>query len=229
MPHRLKKLPFKAVLAAAWLVLAGTVLAAIINSGVAAGDIPETLRAFIEKQGAFGPLLYVIIYVLRPLILFPATFLTAASGLLWGPVGGVLYTIVGENLSAMFAFWLGRYFGRDLFAETKFKFLKGLDSRIREHGFMTVLILRLAYMPFDPVNFGCGLTGIRFGEYAAATFLGILPGIVSFVYFGASWFEPGNLVIASAVFVLSLVLAYAVRHTQEGREVVRSAKLAKKP
>ena len=55
------------------------------------------------------------------------------------------------------------------------------DQRIREHGFTGLLIIRLLPLfPFNAVNFGCGLTGIRLRDYVLATAIGIVPG--TFVY-----------------------------------------------
>lgn len=223
-----KKFAFKWVLAIAWVVLAAAALTSLLKIGIPLSKIPEALQAFIQKQGPFGPFLYVILYILRPLILFPATLLTAASGLIWGPFLGFIYTLIGENLSAAFAFWIGRYFGRDLMAGTKVKFFAGLDSHIRKHGFMTVLILRLAMMPFDAVNFGCGLTAVRFRDYAAGTAIGILPGVLSFVYVGSSWFEPENLAVGAVLLLISFSIAAFARRTGTGREIIGSNKVKKK-
>ena len=227
MIHR-NKIPFKWILAVVWIVLAAAALTALIKTGIPVNKIPEALHSFIQKQGPFGPFLYILLYVLRPLILFPATLLTAASGLVWGPFWGFTYTLIGENLSAAFAFWLGRYFGRDLLAGTKVKFLEGLDLHIQKHGFMTVLILRLAMTPFDAVNFGCGFTGVRFREYAAATAIGILPGVLSLVYVGSSWFEPRNLAIGATMLLISLAIAAFVRRSGTGRRIVDAAGIKKK-
>src|SRR5579864_2395685 len=55
------------------------------------------------------------------------------------------------------------------------------DQRIRAHGFTGLLIIRLLPLfPFNAVNFGCGLTGIRLRDYVLATAIGIVPG--TFVY-----------------------------------------------
>jgi uncharacterized membrane protein YdjX (TVP38/TMEM64 family) len=55
------------------------------------------------------------------------------------------------------------------------------DRRIREHGFTGLLVIRLLPLfPFNAVNFGSGLTGIRLRDYVLATAIGIVPG--TFVY-----------------------------------------------
>ena len=61
------------------------------------------------RTSAYGPLLYIIVYALRPLLLFSAALLTIAAGLLFGPVGGIIYSMIGSNTSAMVAYVVGRY------------------------------------------------------------------------------------------------------------------------
>jgi uncharacterized membrane protein YdjX (TVP38/TMEM64 family) len=56
----------------------------------------------------WGPLIYILAYAVRPLILFPSTLLTLAGGFVFGPLLGVLYTIVASNISSTIAF-----FGQD--------------------------------------------------------------------------------------------------------------------
>ena len=45
------------------------------------------------------------------------------------------------------------------------------------------LYLRLIYFPFTPMNFGMGLTRVRFVDYLAGTGLGIIVGTFIFYFF----------------------------------------------
>lgn len=211
-----------------WAVTLLIVAADFLAKGIPLNEIPTVLHTFISRRGAFGPLLFILFFILRSLVLFPSALLIAAAGLLWGPFWGLVCSVIGDNLSAIFAFWIGRHFGKDLLAVSKIKFLQGLDSQVREHGLMTIVVLRLALAPFDAVNYGSGLTRIRFRDYALGTLIGTFPSILSLVFFGSGWFEPRNLTIGGIMLVLSLMLAYAVRHSTKGMKIVQSAKLQKK-
>ena len=57
------------------------------------------------------------------------------------------------------------------------------DEAIERNGFATVLYLRLVYFPFTPMNFGMGLTKVRFWDYIAGTGLGIIVGTFIFTFF----------------------------------------------
>ncbi|MGB3097582.1 MAG: VTT domain-containing protein, partial [Candidatus Deferrimicrobiaceae bacterium] len=61
--------------------------------------------------------------------------------------------------------------------------LKKYDDAIERNGFATVLYLRLIYFPFTPMNFGMGLTKVRFRDYVLGTGLGIIVGVFVFTFF----------------------------------------------
>ena len=94
---------------------------------------------------SLGALLYIIVYAIRPLIFFPATLLTFLSGALFGFWWGIFYTIVGENMSANLAYWIGRFFGKDLKLENSL--LSGWITKLRTNAFVTVLLMRLLFCP----------------------------------------------------------------------------------
>ena len=153
--------------------------------------------------------MYIVVFVVRPLVFFPATLLSAVSGALFGPVYGVLYTIIGENLSANFTFLIGRYFGEGIARRitSGHPLLARLDCRYRENGFVPVMIMRLVYMPFDLVGFLAGACGGRQRDFALGTFIGILPGLLTFVLLGSAVTDPVNLALALVFFVLGLVIS----------------------
>ena len=207
MPKKQKINVKKLILFIIWMTIFGLAIHYYFKWDIPLLDYPKKIQEVITSYGAWGPILYIIVYAIRPVIFFPATLLTAVSGALFGPVGGILYTIVGENLSANFAFILGRYFGRHFVAENERGWIKKIDKKVHDNGFMTVLMMRLLYFPFDLTNYGCGLTSVKHRDYALATFIGILPGLTTFVLLGASFTDPKNLIISAVVFILGLILS----------------------
>lgn len=205
----------KKIFAVFWLALFSYGLFSWWRSGIPLQQIPFHLETWLEQFGLLkAALIYIIIYTVRPLILFPAALLTISSGLVFGPWLGILFTIIGENASANFAFFLARWFGRDLVAarEQKSSLAARWDERLRLNGLVTVLIMRLIYLPFDLVNFACGLTSMRQRDFAIGTFVGILPALISFVLFGgiaAAGNQNRTLTLGLALlfFCLGLVIA----------------------
>lgn len=191
------------------LLWAGLLLVTVLlwqRSDLALGEVPYWLEAELERFGLFkAALIYILIYALRPFILFPATLLTVSSGLLFGPWLGILFTIIGENASANVAFGVARWFGRDWVARQGGVSLQKWEGRLRDNGLVTVLILRLIMLPFDAVNYGCGLTAVRHRDYALGTFIGIMPALVAFVLLGGIGSVGANrlwLMIGSVTFLM---------------------------
>jgi len=167
----------------------------------------------------WGPVIYIAAYALRPLILFPATLLTALSGTLFGFWWGIVFTVVGENASANFAYWIGRFFGKDMKLENSI--VGNWVEALRARPFGTVLFMRLFYVPFDLTNYGSGILKINWPSYFTATLIGIMPGVTTFVALGAALdlqhlkengltfdaFDPRFLVLSVVIFIVSLGLS----------------------
>jgi pyruvate/2-oxoglutarate dehydrogenase complex dihydrolipoamide dehydrogenase (E3) component/uncharacterized membrane protein YdjX (TVP38/TMEM64 family) len=141
------------------------------------------LFAFITTT-TLGPLLYIVAYTVRPLTFFPGTALTILSGVFFGWWWGIVYTIIAANLSATLAYVVGRYFGGNLKLETSF-FGRYVEA-CRQSPFITILTVRLLFLPFDGVNYAAGIIKIPYLPYIIATIIGTLLGIATFVSIGAS-------------------------------------------
>jgi uncharacterized membrane protein YdjX (TVP38/TMEM64 family) len=109
--------------------------------------------------------------------------LTGLGAAIFGPYWGFVYVWFGAMIGASAAFLIGRTLGRDFAASLIGDRLKKYDDAIERNGFATVLYLRLVYFPFTPMNFGMGLTRVRFWDYLAGTGLGIIVGTFVFTFF----------------------------------------------
>ncbi len=143
----------------------------------------EKLRTLLAAAGIWAPLAFVLIYALGVCLFIPATLLTALGAAIFGPYWGFLYVWVGAMLGAAGAFLIGRYLGREFAASLIGDQLKKYDAALERNGFATVLYLRLVYFPFTPMNFGMGLTRVRYRDYLWGTGLGILVGTFIFTFF----------------------------------------------
>jgi pyruvate/2-oxoglutarate dehydrogenase complex dihydrolipoamide dehydrogenase (E3) component/uncharacterized membrane protein YdjX (TVP38/TMEM64 family) len=196
-----------------------------IENNLSYSDVLLSLIDFFTST-LWGPVIYMLMYALRPLILFPATLLTALSGTLFGFWWGVVYTVIGENASANFAYWIGRFFGKDMKLEDSLigKWVEALRAR----PFGTVLFMRLFYVPFDLTNYGSGILKINWRSYFTATLIGIMPGVTTFVALGAALdlehfsangltfdaFDPRFLLLSVVIFIVSLGLSRFLKRWQ---------------
>jgi uncharacterized membrane protein YdjX (TVP38/TMEM64 family) len=190
----------------------------------------ETAQRFIDQLDSmwWGPLAYVAAYLARPLLLFPASVMTIAGGLLFGPVAGVLIVVVAANASAMLVYVIGRSLaGRTVedgpmggSNDARVGLIARWGDRMRARSFETVFVMRLLFLPYDVVNVASGALRIRWTSFLAATVLGTIPGTISFVLLGASLerideglggINPWTVIASVAIFLLSLAIARVAR------------------
>ena len=104
----------------------------------------ELFRGWLDfiRNGALGPLIFLLIYLIRPFLLVPITLLTVASGFLFGAPWGFAYALFATLLSTAFTYLFGRYVAGDV---------PGLGAafieRLRTRAFETVLISRFIFLP----------------------------------------------------------------------------------
>lgn len=200
---------------AAWVLGAAWGFYLWRQSGLPLRELPDALRAFVAAAGPWGPALYLLLFVLRAATLVPASPFVLAAGLIWGPWMGMLWALIGINLSGWAAYGLARWLGREWVSTHEGPWMKKAEERLRAAPFMSALMLRLLLLPYDPVNFACGLVGIPFGPYAASTALGVLPGTITFSLFGGSLSDPRVLAVSVGVFASSIVLARFLKARQD--------------
>lgn len=143
----------------------------------------ERFHLLLETAGSWAPLAYVFIYATGVCLFLPGTLLAALGAAIFGPYSGLVYVWLGAMIGSSMAFFIGRHLGREFVASLIGDRLKKYDDAIERNGFATVLYLRLIYFPFTPMNFGMGLTKVRFWDYLSGTALGIIVGTFIFTFF----------------------------------------------
>ncbi len=143
----------------------------------------EGLGRFLETVGIWAPIVFIVIYTAGICLFLPGTLLTGLGAAIFGAYWGFVYVWFGAMAGASIAFWIGRTLGREFAASLIGNKLQKYDDAIERNGFATVLYLRLVYFPFTPMNFGMGLTKVRFWDYFAGTGLGIIVGTFIFTFF----------------------------------------------
>ena len=168
---------------------------------------PERVRADILSFGALAPVIYLAAYG-QPLVPLPASVMTIAAGLAFGPWWGLLAALLGASARACSQFLIARLLGREAVAQLLKGRVAALDQKIGEHGFQTVFFIRLIpNLPYDVQNYGLGFSRVAFGPYAVATMLGIVPASFAFVYFGYSLTDPRQLwkLVLGLLFILVVI------------------------
>jgi uncharacterized membrane protein YdjX (TVP38/TMEM64 family) len=146
------------------------------------------LLEIVQSAGYWAPLLFIAVYILACLLFLPGSLLTIGAGFIFGFVEGVVIVSIGSTLGAGAAFLFARTLMRD-FVARKVAHLPRfavLQQAVKREGFKIVLLTRLSPLfPFNLLNFAFGLTTVSFRDYLLASWMGMLPGAVLFIYIGS--------------------------------------------
>ena len=143
---------------------------------------------YIGGLGAWAPAALAGFYVISCVFLIPASIPTVAAGFLFGVLKGSITAMVGGTLGACAAYWIGRLLARDWVARriARSRRFTALDDAVDEHGLKVVALSRLSPIaPYAILNYVFGLTKVSFWKYVLGTVIGVAPGMVLYVYFGA--------------------------------------------
>jgi len=166
------------------LLLAVVILILVLSRISGVGERLGQLLHWIGSLGAWGPAVYVDLYIIGVVAALPGSALTVAEGTLFGSLLGVLLVSFASTVGAGLSFLIARYFTRDSVArwlEHNEKFRRP-DNLTEKHGAMIVALTRLVpIFPFNMLNYGFGLTRVPFWSYLFWSWLCRLPGMVVYV------------------------------------------------
>jgi len=172
--------------------MAGLILAIIVIGALfKIFNVQMVLRNaldWIAGQGILGAGVYVLLYIMATVLMMPGSILTLGAGVIYGVVWGSLLVSMAATLAATAAFLVGRYFARDWVSkkiEGNEKF-KAIDSAVAKEGWKIVGLTRLSpIFPFNLLNYAYGLTKVSLRDYFFASWIGMIPGTIMYVYIGS--------------------------------------------
>lgn len=147
------------------------------------------LRDWVLGFGVLAPLVFIGIYAVATVAFLPGTPLSLLAGLVFGPVMGTLWIVVGATVGATLAFLIGRYAARSLVEgwTARDERVRKLDEGVEKQGWRMLLITRLVPLfPFNLQNYAYGLTKIGLVTYVGLTAVCIIPGAAVFAFAGGS-------------------------------------------
>jgi len=144
----------------------------------------SALQPWIQQQGIWAPVIFIIVYLAIVIAAIPATPLGVLAGALFGSLYGVILVSIASTLGAAIAFLIARYIAKDSVEQwmQHRKRLKRLYELTEKHGFLIVAITRLIPLfPYNLLNYGFGLTKVPFRTYLFWSWLCMLPGTIVIV------------------------------------------------
>ena len=181
----------------------------------------DKVRNSLDGMGAAGPIVFIVTSSLLTVVMFPGPLLAGAAGLLFGTALGTPVAIVSATLGASLAFLVGRFVAGDAVEELGGPRMKSLEAWVSRRGFVSVLYARIAPgMPYNVINYACGLTAIALLEFAAATAIGTAPRTFAYVALGGSFgnFGSPSTIIAVAILVGMAVAGFLIARRDLRRE-----------
>ncbi|MBQ7636601.1 MAG: TVP38/TMEM64 family protein [Lachnospiraceae bacterium] len=149
----------------------------------------EAVKEFIRSYGTLAALISMGLMILQSVAApIPAFLITFANAAIFGWVKGAIISWTGAMLGAIICFGLARLFGRDQVVKITGKgALLSVDRFFTENGAKSVFIARLLpFVPFDPISYAAGLTGMKILPFLLATGLGQLPATIVYSYAGSN-------------------------------------------
>lgn len=141
------------------------------------------IKSYIGDNQLTSYVLFFFIYLLAVAFSLPiASLLTLSGGALLGWPGAAII-LFAATAGAAVVFIAARSIMSDMLSAKAGPFLKKLEAGFSENAFQYLLALRLVpIVPFWVVNIVPALLGMRLVPFVIATFIGIAPGSMVYVY-----------------------------------------------
>lgn len=180
----------------------------VYNGGALLTDI----QRFVTMWPKYSFLVFLLAYTIRPILLIPDSVMLLIAGATFGPWIGFLGGYLGENISALVAFSISRFLGDKWASRSHIAFVRKLDAVVARRGFTTLMFLRLIPIaPFDPINYGAGLTSMSYRTFITGTALGVIPALVVYVLLGSAIVNPKLLLVAGVITLFICIKLFAMR------------------
>jgi uncharacterized membrane protein YdjX (TVP38/TMEM64 family) len=148
----------------------------------------------VRKLDGWGPVAVGAAYIPACLLFIPGSPLTLFGGFAFGGTFRGLAAVTacisaGSTAGASAAFLVGRTVARQWIEKKiagNLRF-RAIDAAVGSRGFKVVLLTRLSpVFPFNLLNYAFGLTSVSFRDYVLASWIGMLPGTILYVYLGST-------------------------------------------
>jgi uncharacterized membrane protein YdjX (TVP38/TMEM64 family) len=136
--------------------------------------------------GPWGPVFFVLLYVVASITMAPAFILTFAAGAVFGLWRGSLYVYIGALLGSSAVYALAAPLSRSSLARwmDRDPRVAAVRKAVADEGVYVMFLLRLSpVIPFVILNYALALSGVRYSHFLVAS-IGMIPTIVMYVYYG---------------------------------------------
>ena len=207
-----------------FISLAGILMCSQFFWDIASYFKPYQIQNWLESAGGLAPLLYMSVMAAAVIISpIPSLPLDIAAGAFFGPVMGTAYSVIGALTGSVVSFMIARTLGRELierFLGGHVNFCEHCSDRL-----LTKIVFLSRLLPvvsFDVISYGAGLTKMSLKNFAAATFLGMIPLTFIYNYSGAVLVFGRGLTFALGLVMV--ILFFALPRWLEGMDFMKKIK-----
>ncbi len=169
------------------LILGFGVLILVVYLNLSASAL-QTFLLHVKKDPWGMSHLFLAVYVVMTLLLFPCMLLQVITGAVYGLKYGMLMSWIGTSIGQTIAFLLGRHLFRapvKSYLTSTWPTFPAIDAAIRHDAWRLVCLLRLSpVIPYNVLNWALALTPVSFLIFTTASCLASLPWTCLFVYVG---------------------------------------------
>jgi uncharacterized membrane protein YdjX (TVP38/TMEM64 family) len=184
-------------------------------------DTIGILLQWVQGAGLRGALLFGLAFIPAAVLFVPASVLTLGAGFVFGVAKGTVIVSLGSTAGAAAAFLVARTAGRDWVVGrlARHPALDAIGRAVEREAFKVVLLTRLSPLfPFNLLNYAFGLSSVPFKTYVVASWIGMLPGTIMYIYLGSAARSVAPLLsgevprtpVQQAMFAAGLVATVAV-------------------
>ncbi|HVG72602.1 MAG TPA: TVP38/TMEM64 family protein [Vicinamibacterales bacterium] len=177
----------------------------------------------LADLGIWGPVLFILLYVVAAITLAPAFLLTFSAGAVFGLWRGTLLTFVGASLGASAVFAVAAPLARSRVLRWIDRDPRVASTRravVRDSAWIMFLLRLSPLVPYNLLNYALALSGVRFRDYLVAL-VGMFPAITMYAYYGkvagdvtriAAGVSPPRGTEYYAMMVIGLIATFAATH-----------------
>jgi uncharacterized membrane protein YdjX (TVP38/TMEM64 family) len=176
-------------LAATFVLFGGVGLVFLFGASLLGLKGAASVEAWMSvgAHSPFGLAAAVLGFTVLAFLGVPQFVLIAAAVVAFGPWLGFTYSWVGNLVSSILGFYVGRRVGARVLRAYAGKGVNAFVDMIGRNGFWASLVVRLVpSAPFIVVNMAAGVTPMRVFDFVAGTALGSVPKIALTAFAGAS-------------------------------------------
>jgi uncharacterized membrane protein YdjX (TVP38/TMEM64 family) len=192
------------------------------------------LLEWAQGAGLWGAVLFGLAYIPAAVLFVPASVLTLGAGFVFGVAKGTVIVSLGSTAGAAAAFIVARTAGHDWVVGrlARYPAVDAIGRAVESEAFKVVLLTRLSPLfPFNLLNYAFGLSSVPFKTYVLASWIGMLPGTLMYIYLGSAAHSVAALLSGDlrrtpgqqAMFAAGLIATVAVTTivTRAARRVLR--------